>query len=305
MKIRNLFAAAACAALLASCSGGDSAKSGDNLAGASAADSLIYYFGQIRASEYWREAANDSTLRDEAAIQAYMRGVRAGLDAVRQNDEQYNQGLFMGIQLAMNMSQFEKDYDIKLDRQALAKSMAEGLRNDSAVNMQEAQKGFYGVMAGLNAAREQRDREASAKALEAAGAKLGMEQVNPVLWAGKPVIHGPGTPLEQGDRVRVHIAATTESGAPINVRMPGEVTIGDRYVSAPIGDAVAAMHLGEKRRFATTASTLFSSRASQLHLEPSEIVLLSIEVSPELTKKGEQQEVQGHQVLTPSQINGR
>ncbi len=86
---------AAAGLMLASCQGGASsdgqASSGD-LKNATPADSLIYYFGQMRGAEYRRQAERDTTLADAQAKKAYLQGVQAGMNAVKSADEAYDNG---------------------------------------------------------------------------------------------------------------------------------------------------------------------------------------------------------------------
>ena len=96
---------------LSSCSGGGSSTA-DNLKDAAPGDSLLYYFGQIQAAEYWRQAESDTTLRDEKSREDFMRGVKAGMDAVRSEDA-YNQGVYLGVQMAMQIKESEEAYGIR------------------------------------------------------------------------------------------------------------------------------------------------------------------------------------------------
>ena len=82
MKFNNkILAAGAALLLLASCGGkgeGESRSIAD-YGEISTADSLLYYFGQLRAADYWQFAKGDSTLAERASRDEYLKGLRAGL----------------------------------------------------------------------------------------------------------------------------------------------------------------------------------------------------------------------------------
>ena len=137
---------------LSSCSGGGSSTA-DNLKDAAPGDSLLYYFGQIQAAEYWRQAESDTTLRDEKSREDFMRGVKAGMDAVRSEDA-YNQGVYLGVQMAMQIKESEEAYGIKCNKGVLLDAIKGGLANDSAVNIGEANMAFRGIIDNLEARKE-------------------------------------------------------------------------------------------------------------------------------------------------------
>ena len=69
MKFKSLLSTAALALILASCAGEgtDSTKTASAPDSQAKADSLVYCFGQMRGSEYLREAQRDTTLDSEIA----------------------------------------------------------------------------------------------------------------------------------------------------------------------------------------------------------------------------------------------
>ena len=69
MKLRNILGAcAALSILLSSCGGNNNSDSIRHLGDykeTTAADSLIYYFGQLRAVDYWQYAQQDTILKTQ------------------------------------------------------------------------------------------------------------------------------------------------------------------------------------------------------------------------------------------------
>ena len=82
MKFKSFLCMAAAGLMLASCRN-NSATGAGSASEAAKADSLMYYFGQFRGIEYKRTAETDTTLSSEDARHEYLRGVQAGLNAVK------------------------------------------------------------------------------------------------------------------------------------------------------------------------------------------------------------------------------
>ena len=174
MKIRHFLSVAAVGLLLGACSGntGSDALQKTDASMIAKGDSLVYYFGQMRGAEYLREVASDSLLDTEEARQAYLRGLKAGLSAVKANQEAYNKGLFLGMQMAMNFNQFEKDYGMKLNTQKFIQGLTETINSDSVTDASKVQSSFYRIMNEFNQEKEARDKAAATAALEAAAQKV-------------------------------------------------------------------------------------------------------------------------------------
>lgn len=147
MRIRIPSFLAVALAALSSCShGNDAAKSG--LEGLSQGDSLLYYYAQMRAHEYWHEADNDTSMRSRHQRELFLEGLRAGIDAVREkeNAANYNRGVRLGVHMAMNMLEFERTYGVSLDHDVLTGSFSEALRGDNDIPELEYQKRFYDLL---------------------------------------------------------------------------------------------------------------------------------------------------------------
>lgn len=78
-------------ALLASC-GPDKGRDISEFRNASTGDSLMYYYTQMRAYEYWREADSDTSMRNPEQRRRFLDGLKAGMDAIKKssNDANYN-----------------------------------------------------------------------------------------------------------------------------------------------------------------------------------------------------------------------
>lgn len=278
MKIRNILAAAAVVLLMAPSCGNNSnsGNTSNSLKNASTADSLLYYFGQMRAGEFWRMAQNDTTLKNDKARADYLAGVKAGLSVVRNNDEVYNQGVYTGMQLAMNLQAFDKTYRTKLNSQMLIDGIKSGLASDTAINEFEAQSRFQEIMTRMNEQKEKLDKESSAAALKKAAEKAGMTKINDNLY-GKVEKEGQGENFKAGQKVPVEMTLTKEDGKDLGLSLPGEINVGETsYMPAIFTEALTQMKPGETEKFMTSAFALFGTNAVQMKMESDDILVLTI-----------------------------
>lgn len=278
MKLKSILASAAVVLLLApSCSDGNGKSDKDNaLKNASTADSLMYYFGQMRAGEFWRIAQSDTTFKTEKARADYLAGVKAGLTAVRDNDDVYNQGVFTGMQLAMNLQNFDKTYHQKLNPAKLIEGLQSGLASDTAVNELEAQTRFQGIMARMNEEKEKADRVAAVQALATAAKKAGLSKISDDLY-GKVETEGSGENFKDGQTVSVELTLTKEDEKDLGLNLPNEIRVGDiSYLPKIFTEALTQMKPGETEKFMTTANALFGVNASQMNMNPDDVMILTI-----------------------------
>ncbi len=278
MKIRHFLSIAATGLLLAACSGntGSDASQKADASMVAKGDSLVYYFGQMRGAEFLREAASDTALDNEAAHQAYLRGVKAGLSAVKAEQEAYNKGLFLGMQMAMNFNQFEKDYGLKLNTQKFVQGVTETINADSVVNANKVQSNFYRIMNEFNQEKEARDKAAADAALAKAAEKAGFGKISDDLYGN--VKESLGQKIKDGDRISIDFKIENLDGKPIEAPFPKSLVVGQRLNNTPLGDAFKSLVSGETGTFLTTAQALFGARSAQLGIQPSEV--LRVQITP-------------------------
>lgn len=280
MKIKSYLSIAGAALMLAACQGA-SEKGGKSLAdipNATAADSLIYYFGQMRGAEYQREAERDTTLDTDQAKKAYVQGVQAGLNAAKANDEAYNRGLFLGMQMAMNMQQFKDEYDVQLNKKVFVESLSDAISADSVQDAREMQKEFYRIMGSFNEQKEKRDKEAADAALTQEAAKLKLAKISEVLY-GEVTAKNDSAKIKTGDNVVMEIKLSNAGGKEIEAPLPSRGKVGARNIMAPLNDALTALKTGETGKFVTSAQALFGQRCQQLGMKPADAVVFTMKAS--------------------------
>ncbi len=280
MNIKSFLSTIALVLIVASCSGGAATDSDGNPAtvteNSPKADSLVYYFGQMRGAEYLREANRDTLLATDDAKQQYLRGVKAGLDAVKTGKEAYNKGVFQGIQMAMNIQQFEADYNIRLSDKKFLDGLSEAIMSDSTLDASSLQSSFYKLMNEFNKDKEERDRAASQSALKAAGEALKMKPITDQLWGDVPA--SDSMKVKDGDRIKSEVKITTLNGKTVDAPFPKELTVGQRLSTSPLSEAFKTLSSGQTGIFITSAQALFGARCQQLGLKPTDV--LRLEVTP-------------------------
>ncbi len=276
MNLFNILAPAATAILLASCGGPGEGKSMEEIPSLSQTDSIFYYFGELRANEYWQDAKRDSTLATRESRDEFMRGIQAGIDMAKSGKDAYNMGVFTGITIAMNFVEYEKQYEQKPNKEITLQGMAYGLRNDSIVNATEVQQAYYDLLTRLNAQKEEADKQKAGEALTAEAAKRKMQKINPNLYA-KMVKAGNGAQIKKGDKVNVDFKLLKADGSDFGFPSPPQLEPGSSILPVLVTEALESMKVGETKQFITSAVGIFGATASKMGLDPKELILFTIE----------------------------
>ena len=286
-----LCGAGAALLLLASCSGDKKDGEMRTLAdydNVTTADSLLYYFGQLRSVDYWQYAHSDTVLETRASRDEYLKGLRAGMDAARDN-EAYNQGLYVGVQLAMNMKEFAEDYNVKFNRAIVMNAIEDGLKNDSAVNAGEANRNFRMVLDELNRQKEENDRATAASTLSEAARAGKWSKISDNLYGGLVKTQGTGAQVKEGDFIGFEMQVATTDGADVDRRKQDRVKVG-RMLPEPVVEALKTMKVGETRTFYTTGPAMFGRMMSRYNLKPAQLLTLTLTVTPATAPKAEEAE---------------
>lgn len=276
MNIKAIFAASACALTLMACGGPGEGKSLSEIKNATETDSLFYYFGQIRANDYWQQAHMDSTFKSEEARSAYLKGLQEGINLGKEGEVAYNRGLLEGLNLSMNCEEFQKEYKQKPNKNIVVESIAYGLRNDSIVNASEAQAAFYQIMGRLNEQKLELDKAASQQSLKKTAASKKMEAVNDDLYE-KVIKAGNGEMVKRNDKLNLSVEFKKLNGSDLGFPAPEELEV-NSSLPEPLINALLKMKVGEKAEFASTALAFFGQRCAQRGLEPADVILFTIDI---------------------------
>ena len=259
--------------LLSSC-GGSRGKELSEFPEASTGDSLLYYYIQLRALEYWDNARVDTMLRHPEQREKFLQGVEKGLSLVG-DEEAYNRGLRLGVRLAYNLREFEQKYGVDLDDNIIAASLRNGLQDGKDIPALEDQKEFYRLLDKMKALLHDKmsgealmdlSRQAEAHDLKKANDHLYYRILRP----------GQGREIQNGDVISVSVDYQRSDGDNLGLPSPIVVTVGDPGVPAVMDEAYRMLRQGTTAMFATTASDLFGTRTSIMGLQDDDVVVISL-----------------------------
>ena len=273
MKILRILPVAALAILAVSCQNG----TGSGLsASSSQTDSLMYYLGQMNASDYLREANRDTTLKENSQKQAYLAGVRAGLSALKEGNENYNKGVMMGMQMASQMMSFSEQMEVTINQSSYVNSLQSALMADTMPNTVLAQSEFRKVMTNIESAKEARDKAASQESLKKVAENAGLPKIGDDLY-GKVTNTTDGTAVADGDEVNVEATFTKENGETLSMPLQPTGKVGNkRNFPEIVSTALMSLKSGETGEFMTSAHALLGQRAQQMDLKPSDVVKMTL-----------------------------
>lgn len=268
-------------AILFGCDSPGHGRSLEELGEMSQADSMFYYYGRIRASDYIQQSLNDTMLQGDKAEERYLKGVLDGLKEIDEDDSVYNEGLMDGVQMGMMMKRFYKEYGVHLNRDILMHSLAYALRSDTILNAEADQAMFYSLLAEVANDKTQRVHSVARQKLVSFSSKAKMHRIQPELF-GKTVNVGHGSLLANGTRLMVDVDVCDSNGRDLGMTLPEEMTVGDENIPQSFSSALSTMRLGEEKHFATPALSLFGRRSNQMGLDPTDVVILKIKVLRQL-----------------------
>ena len=273
MKILRILPVAALAILAVSCQNG----TGSGLsASSSQTDSLMYYLGQMNASDYLREANRDTTLKENSEKQAYLAGVRAGLSALKEGNENYNKGVMMGMQMASQMMSFSEQMEVTINQSSYVNSLQSALMADTMPNTVLAQSEFRKVMTNIESAKEARDKAASQESLKKVAENAGLPKIGDDLY-GKVTNTTDGAAVADGDEVNVEATFTKENGETLSMPLQPTGKVGNkRNFPEIVSTALMSLKSGETGEFMTSAHALLGQRAQQMDLKPSDVVKMTL-----------------------------
>lgn len=288
-QIYSVAAIAVAAAALVSCSG---KSEGDNTVrpisdykNMTPGDSMAYYIGQASSLDYWRVAQQDTVMQSKESRDEFMKGMRAGLDAIRDNDA-YNQGYYMGVQMAMQMKEFSEDFNTSYNKTILLNAYADGLKNDSILDAGKIQQEYTALVNSLNARKEAMDKAAAEEALQKKAKSLKLQKINDILYASAGQ-GGEGAVLKNGDRAGISISVMDAQGHEIDRREQQAAEVG-KMGMGPLSDAMLTMKIGETRTFYTYASALLGRMYQRYKLKGTDLVSFRITTSqPAVEAAGE------------------
>lgn len=258
---------------LTSC-GGKSGASGQN-DGAESPDSMMYYFGIMQANNFRQDATNDTILLTPEGRKQFLAGFKAAMK-VESDDDSYNQGLQLGLRLAIRLREFEKMYGVKFSESELIKSFEECMMSDNPIDISAAQKGYYAIKDRLDLRKNSKESESAIKELARQAREDGFTMVSDTLFA-KDITQSAGGPkFKDGDHIAIQVNAATLDGRELGRQFPDSITIGAGRVPRIICLATHTMTSGQTRTFMTTPKTIFGNQFANYQLRSDEPIVFTI-----------------------------
>lgn len=242
------------------------------------ADSLVYYFGLLRAAQYEQQETADTILRHKDVKERYLKGVSHGLKLLTADDEIYNRGVRDGLRMALRVDRFEKDYDTTLNTDYMLEAVKFGILDDDSLDVAKTQHTFYKLLSKLNSRREQTERASARKVLAERAKALDMQKISDVLYY-KILEKGNGTPIRKGSTVSVEVVYTRPRGESLGIPNPEELVVGNHGMPPVVTAMYENMEERECCLFATSAEELFGRRSKMINLKPDDVILVRILVT--------------------------
>lgn len=249
-------------------------------------DSLIYYYVQLRAHDFWQRAASDTALRSEEARAKFLEGVEKGLKSVKEDDDFYNYGVEVGTRMAINLQKFEKMYDVHLDQGIALESLRYGLFDGSGTSSLSNQSHFFAILDKMKATQRSKDHEKAKMSLIEEAREQNMTKLADNLYY-KILRKGSGPYFSIGNSAYVVVNYERGDSVDFALPSPGLVTLGAEGLPPVLQLAYSRLNKGTVAKFATTAESLFGSRTYMMGLKPETVMLFTITlneiVSPHTT----------------------
>lgn len=242
---------------------------------ATAGDSLLYYYAQLRAYEYWHHADSDTSLRSPAERQKFLEGIKAGMDAVKKDNANYNQGVRLGVRMAINLQSFEKMYGVDLNDDVLIESFTNALQGDYDIPELEYQKEFYRLLGQVKASQRVREQASVRLSLTEVAREHHMSKIGDNLYY-RLIKKGTGPYAHDGDAVYVAVDYRRADGEDLAMPSPEMITVGAPGVPEVMTRAYERLNKGSIAIFATTAEAIFASRTEIMGLRATDVLLISI-----------------------------
>ncbi|MCM1377960.1 MAG: hypothetical protein NC097_08195 [Clostridium sp.] len=276
MKKSLIFALALPTLLLSAC-GGETTSLSD-VKDATKGDSIAFYYGRSKGFDFWNEAENDTTLRGEDARKEFLKGVKDGMDAVKDNAA-YNYGLMIGMGVAQDIIDLHKTYPgVEMPRDLFLSSLKGALKNDSVVDGVQTKADLYKIMDQMARQKELEDTKAAQASLASTAKQLSMTKINDYLY-GKIITNGDGQVLKDGDKVSLDITAATVDGQPIGMQFPREIVVGRNLSSPLISQALRTMKVGQTSQFIASPIQLMPRRYRAGEYKGTDLVKFTIKVN--------------------------
>lgn len=259
-------------------------------------DSLMYYYGTMRAADYWHACEADTFLRGKEAREQYMQGLIDGMNAFKEGNNAYNEGFRQGVRSAVVANNIAEDLDHKLKREYFISGFRYGMEKDSSINSAKTQRLYMKAKSKLERQVEKADAESGLKKLARYAQNNGFKKINDRIY-GYTYHPGTGALVRKGDVVYVDVSYMHTNGINLGMPSPKSLTVGSAGIPEVVTAGYENMRKGSAVYFLTTAEELWGDRADIIGLAPSDLVKISVKVN-DVVRAGSQTPAEADTVNT-------
>lgn len=280
MNLRHLTFIGLILTLFASCVP-ERGKTLSDFPDATTGDSLLYYYAQIRANEYWEKATNNPELKAPEERLNFIDGIRKGIEAMRIKDdnEAYNMGVNMGVKIAERFIEFEHRYGVKFDDEILISSLIKGLEDSvDEVPMLEAQEQYYHLLRELKSKRRaELTPKVKQQLIELARDHHLSKIKNNLFYRIEK--KGVGPYPASGDAIQISADYQLANGEVLGIPAEERLIMDSPGIPQVMDEAYSRLNKGSVGIFATSADALFGSRCRIMGVQPEDLVIVTITVN--------------------------
>lgn len=278
MKSYLIPLAALAALVLSACVPPGRGKQLSDFKDASAGDSMLYYYAQLRAHDYWEDAKTDTALRGVDQRREFLEGVRKGLSVVRdgKDDEAYNNGVSQGVRMAIKLLEFERQFNIDINDDVLIEGLTRGLADSTDdIPEMECQSEFYRLLDEIKRQKREANKGKTQLSLIEEARERGMSKIQPNLYY-RIDKRGEGPNAKDGDAIFVSVEYALDNGDDLGFPTPERLTVGAPGVPNVMNEAYSRLNKGMTATFATIAEAVFGTRSDIIGLRPDQVLIITI-----------------------------
>ena len=240
-------------------------------------DSIMYYLGQIDGAEYLQQIPQDPSLKEATTKEAYIAGVRAGLAALKPGDDDYNNGVMMGSQMASSMLSYAQQMDMPVADKPYVNSLDSTITAGTIPNVQLAQAQINRLLESLQNDSTKTVKLTAQMGLKEAAQAAGLPKIDDDLY-GMATTNDSTAMLNYGDDVKAEVQITQIGGEVVKVPMATTGKIGTKAdFPSIVSNAMLNFNSGESGEFMTTAHALLgSAKAQKMGLKPSDVLQIKV-----------------------------
>ena len=238
-------------------------------------DSLSYCMGAMSGVMYWQTATMDTTLKTDAAREAYFAGIEAALKMRKEEAPTFHKGVRVGFDIDRSITEFEEATGVKLDRDIVLSAARHVIFNPQDANGEAIQAIAMMIDKRIRNRVLPTDSAGALNALELYAKQNGMAQYDDAIYY-KVVEQGEGNPVGKDQRVALTGEFNTFKGSVPGIGVPPfytpGVTFSENMGASPI---LEKMLPGSTVVVAATAPELLGPGFTDFNLSPTDILIVT------------------------------